>query len=58
MYIDREKLLIFQRSIKECRRYADLYGKSLPADSMERREVDTDLARAKDAIKEIEDMVK
>jgi len=51
--IHREKLIAIERSIKEMMRFTADYGKTLPSDSRERRDVDTNLARAVEVLAEI-----
>ena len=57
MHIHREKLQEIQRSLIESTRLAGKYCSALPADNMDRRKAEEDLARAKDVLAEITGML-
>jgi len=57
MHIHREQLQEIERSLIECARHTAELGKSLPLDSRDRRNVDTDLARATEVLADIRGML-
>jgi hypothetical protein len=57
MHIQRQQLQEIERSLKECARHAEKMAKALPMDSRDRRNADTDLARATDVLVEIRRML-
>ena len=57
VHIHREQLVSIERSLQECARHTVEYGKTLPPDSRERRDIDTDIARATEMLAEIRNML-
>ena len=57
MYISHKQLIDIQRSLNECWRHADKYGKALPVDSRDRRQVDEDLVRADKVLAMVQGML-
>lgn len=53
MHINRQQLQEIERSLKECARHTAEQAKTLPLDSQDRRNIDTDLARAVEVLSDI-----
>ena len=57
MHINRQQLQEIERSLRECARHTADLGKTMPLDGRDRRDNDTDLARATEVLADIRGML-